>query len=147
MSLSLSSSDISATCKIEFWRTTAPFSHPDFLLQCNAIQTEKIGIKWFLTRTARGRPATWNQIKATSRTTKEKWKSETAKKTAFGYNWYDWKTPRTISYCWIEKYEYLNNFNQLLVSFSTTLLNLKNNDNNPNTKFKNFPWSLMARKW
>ena len=38
-------SDISARSKIELLSTTAPFSHPDFLLQSNEIQREKIGTK------------------------------------------------------------------------------------------------------
>ena len=38
-------SDISARSKIELWSTTAPFSHPAFLLQSNEIQIEKIGTK------------------------------------------------------------------------------------------------------
>ena len=61
MSLSRSLSDISARCKIELWSTTAPFSHPDFLLQCSAIQIAKIGTKWFFTRTSNGWQATWYQ--------------------------------------------------------------------------------------
>lgn len=58
MSLSLSLSDSSAKHRIELWSTFAPLSQPDLLLQCNTIQTENIGTKWNLTRTAKGWQAT-----------------------------------------------------------------------------------------
>nr|GMC69888.1 hypothetical protein Iba_chr03aCG10800 [Ipomoea batatas]GMC72241.1 hypothetical protein Iba_chr03bCG9720 [Ipomoea batatas] len=45
MSLSLSFSDISAIFSIELSSTVDPFSLSGFLLQCNAMQTEKICTK------------------------------------------------------------------------------------------------------
>jgi len=61
MSLSLSLSDSSVKHRIELWSTFAPLSQPDLLLQCNTIQTENIGTKWILTRTAKGWQATCNK--------------------------------------------------------------------------------------
>ena len=66
ISLSLSSSEISAKDKIFLCKTADPFSQPDLLLQSNAIQTEKTGTKWFLTRTARGCRVTYQHEKEMS---------------------------------------------------------------------------------
>lgn len=55
--------------KIELWSNTAPLSQPDFLLQWSAIQTEKMGTKCILTKSADGWRATWKQKNVWAKTT------------------------------------------------------------------------------
>lgn len=80
MSLSLSSSEISAKRSIFFWSTIAPLSDSDWLLQCKAIHTEMIGTNWSFTKAVKGWPDNCNYIDVSNEENAKIYKEQTSTK-------------------------------------------------------------------